>query len=536
MPQPTTSPAASTIDPRLAGLPAAAIQHMQAAMHAIRQGDADSVLRLAGEVLAMAPGHPEALRLIGIAHNAGGRHALARDALQRSLDRRPGDALVLIDLGNAQQRCGDPDAARASWRQAGELAPRHPMPWYNLGRGLQLDGRTGEAIAMLSRAVELAPDFMPARILLADALVHAGRFEDADTHYREALWRNPACGDAWRGLANMKVRPLSEEDREQLALNHGRADIGEPDRVAMGYALGKACEDHGRHEEAFAALQLANSRLQREARWDAAGFSARVDTMIAATARLAVPADPALGSEAIFIVGLPRSGSTLFEQILAAHPQVEGASELPDLGNVLDEESERRGRPLPEWIAEADAGDWQRLGSDYLQRTARWREQRPRFTDKMPENWLHAGVLRAMLPGATVLETRRDPLETAWSCYKQHFYRLPHFSCDFDDIAAFMRDSQRAMAAWRERDPAHVSIQSYEALLRDPEAAIRALLDACGLAFEPACLAFHATPRSVRTASATQVRQPLQADTGRTGGYGALLDPLHAALARAGLS
>ena len=509
---------------------------MHAAMQAIRQGDAMAVLRLTGEVLAIAPEHPEALRLAGIAHNASGRHDLARDALQRSHEQRPDDALVLIDLGNAQQRCGDQAAARASWRKACELVPRHPMPWYNLGRDLQLEGHTTDAIAMLSRAVELAPDFMPARILLGDALVHAGHFDEADAHYREALWRNPACGDAWRGLANMKTRPLSGEDREQLALNHGRADIGEPDRVAMGYALGKVCEDHGRHDEAFAALQSANARLRSEAPWDAAAFSARVDAIIAATARLPAPIDPALGSEVIFIAGMPRSGSTLFEQILAAHPQVEGASELPDLGYVLDEESARRERAFPEWIAQADADDWQRLGRDYLQRTARWRERRPRFTDKMPENWLHAGVLRAMLPGATVLETRRDPIETAWSCYRQHFYRLPHFSCDFGDIAAFMRDSQRAMDTWRERDPGHVHLQSYEALLHDPDAAIRELLDACGLPFDPACLAFKDARRSVRTASATQVRQPLQSDTARTGRYRELLDPLRAALARSGLS
>ena len=536
MSQSPPNPGNVPIDPRLAALPPAGVQRMHEAMQAIRRGDADAVLRLTGEVLVLAPEHPEALRLAGIAHAASGRHELARDVLQRSHEQRPDDALVLIDLGNAQQRCGDANAARASWHKAGELAPQHPMPWYNLGRGLQLEGHTADAIAMLSRAAELAPDFMPARILLADALVHAGRFDDADAHYREALWRNPACGDAWRGLANMKVRPLSPEDREQLALNHGRADIGEPDRVAMGYALGKVCEDHGRHDEAFAALQSANGRLHDQATWDAPGFSARVDAIIAATAQLPEPVDPSLGSEVIFIAGMPRSGSTLFEQILAAHPQVEGASELPDLGNVLDEESARRGLPFPGWIADADAGDWQRLGRDYLERTARWREQRPRFTDKMPENWLHAGVLRAMLPAATILETRRDPLETAWSCYKQHFYRLPHFSCDFDDIAAFMHDCQRAMAAWRERDPRHVHLQSYEALQRHPDAAIRALLDACGLAFDPTCLAFHATQRSVRTPSATQVRQPLQTDTSRTSGYGALLDPLRAALARTGMS
>ncbi len=536
MTQPRPNPGSHTADHRLAGLPPAAVQHMQAAMQAVHRGDAGEVLRLVDAVLAIAPGHPEALRLAGIAHGANGRHEQARDALQRSHEQRPDDALVLIDLGNAQQRCGEREAAHASWRRAAALAPGHPMPKYNLGRSLQLEGRTDEAIGLLSQAAERAPDFIPARILLGDALVHAGRFDEADAHYRDALWRNPACGDAWRGLSNMKTRPLSDEDREQLALNQGRADIGEPDRVAMGYALGKACEDHGRHAEALAALQAANARLRQAAPWDAASFRARVDAIVAATERLPAPTDPSLGSEAIFITGMPRSGSTLFEQILAAHPQVEGASELPDLEHVLREESGRRGRPFPDWVAQADAADWQRLGRDYLQRTARWRERRPRFTDKMPENWLYAGVLRAMLPGATVLDTRRDPLETAWSCYRQHFYRLPHFSCDFDDIAAFIRDCQRAMDAWRERDPGHVRLQSYEALLRDPEHEIRALLAACGLPFDPACLAFHRARRSVRTASAAQVRQPLQAGTGRTAGYGALLEPLRASLARAGLA
>src|SRR3546814_286210 len=218
MPQPPPSPAKYPDQSRLAGLPPAGMQAMQAALQAIRRGDAGEVLRLTGEVLGLVPGHPEALRLAGIAHAAGGHHDLARDALQRSHDRRPDDALVLIDLGNAQQRCGDHDAARNSWNKAAQLAPGHPMPPYNLGRSLQLEGRTDEAIGMLSRAAELAPDFAPARILLGDALVHAGRFDEADTHYRQALWHNPACGDAWRGLANIRTRPLSEEDREQLAL------------------------------------------------------------------------------------------------------------------------------------------------------------------------------------------------------------------------------------------------------------------------------------------------------------------------------
>ena len=209
---------------------------------------------------------------------------------------------------------------------------------------------------------------------------------------------------------------------------------------------------------------------------------------------------------------------------------MEGASELPDLGIVIQRESVRRGMPYPQWVPHASAADWHRLGNDYLQRTTRWRASRPRFTDKLPENWKHAGILRAMLPGSTVIETRRDPLETAWSCYKQQFYSQPHFANDLADIAAHIRGSERAMDAWRARDPARIRLHSYEDLLADPEPRIRALLDDCGLAFEPACLRFHEARRSVRTASAAQVRQPLQAAANRALAYGALLDPLLAAL------
>jgi hypothetical protein len=237
-----------------------------------------------------------------------------------------------------------------------------------------------------------------------------------------------------------------------------------------------------------------------------------------------------LGEDVIFIVGLPRSGSTLFEQILAAHPDVEGASELPDLGIVLQQESQRRGMPYPQWVPQASAQDWQRLGQAYLQRTARWRTPRPRMTDKQPDNWKHAGILRAMLPGATVIETRRDPLETAWSCFKQQFYSQPHFANTLADIATYMQGCQRTMDSVRERDPAHIHLHHYEALLDAPEAQIRALLAHCGLTFDPACLAFHQSKRSVRTASAAQVRQPLRATTARALAYGALLNPLLALL------
>ena len=168
----------------------------------------------------------------------------------------------------------------------------------------------------------------------------------------------------------------------------------------------------------------------------------------------------------------------------------------------------------------------------YLERTARWRSDRPRHTDKMPENWLYSRLLGCMLPGAVVVDVRRDPLETAWSCFKQQFYRLPHFSNDFADIAAYTHDYSHWMDTWRADEPARIVLQRYEALLDDPEEEIRTLLAACGLDFHRDCLDFHRASRNVRTASAAQVRQPLRHDTARAPGYGALLDPLREALAQ----
>jgi tetratricopeptide (TPR) repeat protein len=519
--------AARTVD-----LPPPQVQRMEAAARAIRDGATAPARQLLDEVLTAAPEHPEALRLLGILHTRARQYEAAREALTLALQHWPDDPLALTDLGNVEQAAGDVETALAYWRRTCSLAPDYPMGWFNLGRNLQVLGVTEPAIEALGRACALEPTLLPAHVLLGDALVHLGRFDEADRSYRTALALHPACGDAWRGLANMKTRPLTDADRAQLEVLLGRTDVTEADRIAMGFALGKVCEDHRRYAEAFAALSEANARQRRLAPWNAGGFHAFVDGVVTAAARLPSPIDASLGAEVIFIVGLPRSGSTLFEQILAAHPHVEGASELPDLGEVLVEESARRGQPFPRWVPAASAQDWQRLGRRYLDRTARWRQQRPRFTDKLPENWLYSGVLAAMLPGARIVDARRDALETGWSCFKQQFYRLPHFACTLTDIAAYVRDYEGAMNQWRAAAPSRIRTQSYEALLADPQSEIRDLLVFCGLPFDAACLHFHQAMRSVRTPSAAQVRQPLSRDTARADRYGNLLDPLRLGLGR----
>ncbi|MGN6111701.1 MAG: tetratricopeptide repeat-containing sulfotransferase family protein [Luteimonas sp.] len=513
------------------GLDAKQVARLHAAARASRDGLPAQAEALLQAAIAATGGHPEALRLLGILRNRARRPHEARELFLRALATRPDDAVLLSDLGSAQMNAGDGDAAFASWRRACALAPGEPAPWYNLGRNLQLQGRGEEAAPALEQALALAPGLVPAAVLLGDARTHLGDFTAAAEAYRQALRADPGCGDAWRGLCAIRDPAPGAADVRALESQLARNDLRETDRIAMEYALGRPHARDGDYPRAFARIADANARQRRLAPWSASALAGYVDAALAATGRLPAPPDPTLGREAIFIVGLPRSGSTLFEQVLAAHPQVEGASELPDLGEVVQQESLRRGKPYPRWVPEATAADWQRLGREYLQRTARWRGRRPRFTDKLPENWKHAGILRAMLPGATVIEVRRDPLETAWSCFRQQFLALPHFGCDFGDIAAQLRGCERAMDAWRERDPARIHLFRYEALVATPEPAIRALLDACGLGFDPACLAPHAVRRGVRTASAAQVREPLRAPAPAAPRYGALLDPLRAALA-----
>jgi hypothetical protein len=286
----------------------------------------------------------------------------------------------------------------------------------------------------------------------------------------------------------------------------------------------------GHYDEAMGELKRAHAIARLRRHWNASSFSAGISAINAAfTPPPASAIAPKLGHEVVFIVGLPRSGTTLVEQILASHSQVEGAGELPDIPLVLADESRRRNKPFPRWIPDMQRADWQRLGERYLERTAHWRAQRPRFTDKMPSNWMYVGAIRAMLPGARIIICRRDPLETCFSCYRQHmagndYTRTP------EDLAAFWHDFDRSATHWFDLHPKYVYQHDYESLQTDPEHGIHQLLDFCELPFEPACLKFHETNREVRSPSATQVRQPLRTDTARAHDYAALLDPLRRAL------
>ena len=494
------------------------------AKRALQRGDAAGAEQRLRTVLATNPDHAEALRLLGMAQNAQGDFAAAVASLRRAAQRDPHNALTFNSLGNALARLGDKPAAATAFARACVLAPRVAQFPFNLGKVLSEDARSHEALAPLRRAVELDAGYLPAQYLLAREERVTGDTSAAIARYRQLLDGHAERAEAWLGLAGMQSLRFSDADVAAMERTL-RSELNEDDRISIRFALARGYEHTRRHAQAYAMYVEANALVRAHFPWNAQAFSRRVDAFIASAAVHADTDD--FGHEVVFIVSLPRSGSSLVEQILATHSQVDGAGELADLPAVIHAESARRGREFPDWVADATVADWRRLGGEYLQRTARWRATRPRFTDKAPDNWRFVGAIAAMLPGARVLICRRDPVETCLAGFRQLFARGGQaFSYDLADLAAYWRDFDRAARHWQVLYPERVRTQDLEALLADPEAQIRALLEFCRLPFEADCLQFHRTERTVATASAAQVREPLRRDTARAPAYGALLDPL----------
>lgn len=516
--------------PRLAGLNAATIQQVVGAARALEAGRIDEAHRALASAYASNPEHPEVLRLHAGVQSLRGNHPEAIRAMRQALTQRPGDALYHNTLGTVLAEAGEYDAAIAELSRCCDLQPDLALAWYNLGVLLTRCVRNEEAVVALKKAVALAPHHADARALLADMLRMGNRAGESAVEYRRILAERPHAGMAWWGLADIKTTKFAPGDVERLRAAMGKnAGASDDDLIAMGFALAKALDDETRYAESMTALEDANAIARRRRRWDAVAFAHGMTAIRAAFTPAPTTTADTRGGNVVFIVSLPRSGSTLVEQILASHPQVEGAGELPDLPLVIAEESRRRGTAFPHWVASMTPDGWRRLGERYLQRTAHWTRVRPMFTDKLPNNWYYLGAIRAMLPAAHIIAVRRDPLETCFSCYRQHLYNN-EYTRTFSDLAMFWREFDISVRAALAQHPSHLNESVHEHLVANPDAHIRRLLDFCGLPFDPACLEFHQTERDVRSPSAMQVREPLRRDTARTPRYGALLDLLREAL------
>jgi hypothetical protein len=356
-----------------------------------------------------------------------------------------------------------------------------------------------------------------------------GRQKDGIDAYRKAIELKPELGEAWWSLANLKTIRFDDADIAAMTAALGTPGLSQQDRLHLDFALGKAMHDAGRTEQAFSHYASGNALRRQQNPYDISQLTRRVNRSIETFTRELLSSHG--GSDAadpIFIVGMPRAGSTLVEQILSSHSLVEGTSELPDIPAIAGEGT----NDYVARTAKMTADQRRQAGEAYLKRASvQRRTNRPFFIDKLPNNWVFVPFIQLILPNAKIIDARRHPLGCCFSNFRQHFARGQDFAYDLDDLGRYYSDYVRLMAHVDAVMPGRVHRVIYERMVDDTETEIRALLDYCGLEFESACLTFHETERAVRTASSEQVRQPIYRDaTDEWQRYEAHLDPLKLAL------
>jgi tetratricopeptide (TPR) repeat protein len=377
-------------------------------------------------------------------------------------------------------------------------------------------GKHEQAIAEYREILAETPRAADIHLSIAHALKTLGKQSEAVASYRTAFELRPRFGDAYWSLANLKTYRFAGEDIARMREQERAPDIGGEDRYHLCFALGKALEDRAEYAESFGYYRRGNALKKADLRFKIEPLERNARLQTAVCTREFFEARRGLGcdsGEPIFIVGLPRSGSTLLEQILASHSQVEGTTELP---NILRFVADLQGRdpdthePLyPAILERLTAADFTRLGEKYLADTHVYRSGKPRFIDKMPNNFRHIGLIHLILPNARIIDARREPMACCFSNFKQLFASGQEFTYDIEDIARYYRSYVQLMRHWDDALPGKVLRIQYEDVVEDLEGNVRGILDFCGLPFEPACLEFHKTERSVRTASSEQVRRPI---------------------------
>ena len=511
----------------------ARIEAATAALLADERRKAEQLFRA---ILQEDPSHVAALCGLAAVSLAADRALDAERLLRHALKQSTYVPLAYRGLGPALMQVGRLKEAEAVVRHLEKIEPENPQTWVTMaGVAIRLM-RQEEALEAYERAARLKPDEVGLRMSVGHVQKTLGRRGDSEASYKAALQMDPGRGEAYWSLADLKNYSFS--DAEIAAMHRLLAnDKRQPSNEAqLHFALGRAYEQRQQYAGAFTHYAAGNALRRRDAPFDIEGFErrcARIRSVFSAEFFAARAGSGESNPAPIFIVGLPRSGSTLIEQILASHSRVEGTMELPNILNIVAELDDMApGRDAyPEAVAAVAPGRLTALGARYLEETVALRSGRERFTDKLPNNFSHVGLIHAILPRATIIDARRHPMDACFSTFKQHFAEGQTFSYDLETLGRYYRSYLSLMDHWDAVLPGKLLRVQYEELVRDPEAGIRRLLAHCGLEFEPSCLSFHETRRSVRTASAEQVRQPLYTSgVGYWRHFGNELEPLRRAL------
>jgi tetratricopeptide (TPR) repeat protein len=389
---------------------------------------------------------------------------------------------------------------------------------YRITRGTALVGigKNEEAIESYRSILEQTPKAPDIHLSIAHVLKTLGRQQEAIDGYRAAYESRPSFGDAYWSLANLKTYRFTDEELARMREQERAPDIGTEDRYHLCFALGKGLEDRAAFEESFRFYERGNMLKKAQTRFRVEPLERNTKLQRATCTREFFESRRGYGCtrpDPIFIVGLPRAGSTLLEQILASHSEVEGTMELPEIlryvGEMQGREPDSDNPRYPAIFTEMAAADFAKYGERYLADTRIYRTGKARFIDKMPNNFRHIGLIHLILPNAKIIDARRDAMACCFSNFKQLFASGQEFTYGLEDIARYYRTYIDLMRHWDDVLPGKVLRVEHEAVVDDLEGNVRRLLEFCELDYEPACLEFHKTERSVRTASSEQVRQPI---------------------------
>jgi tetratricopeptide (TPR) repeat protein len=479
-----------------------------------------------------------------------GEHAAAESLLTRYVAEHGRHVEALRLLGRIAQRRGDAFRAEGLFREVVEIAPHYadarldyvrvlierqtyPAALEQIEQRLQSApadpearflkatilaglGRHDDAVPIFRHLLGETPQRNHLRIVLGHSLKALGRAEDAVNAFRAAAAGHADIGDAYWSLANLKTYRFDDREIQRMRGLEALPAPGLPDRAHLCFALGKALEDRGDYSESWAFYERGNALMRAKSGYRSEAMEDNARRLIETCTQEFFAARSGSGAgdcDPIFIVGLPRSGSTLLEQILASHRQVDGTQELHDIPRIAAELRREgpngAGPRYPELSPELDPALFERLGRRYLDETRVYRRGRPRFIDKMPNNFWRIGLIHLMLPNARIIDIRREPMACCVSNLKQLYARGQEFCYGSDEIARYYRVYLDLMGHWDRVLPGRVLRVGYEDLVEDIDSSVRRILDHCGLEFDPACLEFHRSRRTVNTPSSEQVRQPL---------------------------
>lgn len=483
----------------------------------LRAGDGARAMSL---LTALSKAHPDnvaILRMHGISLAQQGYFEPAERHLARAAELQPGSAMAASDHASVLLSLNRFDAALAALRDSQQFLDDVPSTrdratfWFNLGRAYKQTGQAQEALQPLLNTLEIQAGHYGALISLGDVYKALGNAADAARCFRRAIAVNPADGTAWWSISNLKADGFSDTEFEHLKQLQGAGGRPLQQQMMFEFAVASASDQRDLTDQAFQHYRTGNQLARQREPWDPAQFSHWLKTLQNTVDTTEIPDRPENwdGPRPIFIISLPRSGSTLVEQVLAAHSQVTAASELPWIPQLVAQASARKGSGLASWLATQHGDGWKAMGVEYLQKCSHWIRETDVFTDKLPGNLPYIGAILKMLPKALVVGVRRDAMDVCWSCYRQLLMGGSEFLYDMQSLAAYWKDFESHMDFWEQRAPGRVTTVQYEQLVSNTEAETQRLLDFAGLDFEAACLSPQKAERAVNTASALQVREAI---------------------------